>query len=68
MEKQEIIVYALYNKEEDEYLMDNAYIDKELCFASWCTDKDDALKWRLILDEPDKIEVKKIKITYEVID
>lgn len=68
MEKQELIVYALYNKEKDGYLMDNEYIDKELCFASWWTDKDDALKCRSILDEPEQFEVKKVKITYEVID
>lgn len=67
MEKQELIVYALYSKEEDGYLTDDAYVEKELCIAGF-SDKDNTLKWRSVLDEPDEFEIKKVKITYEVID
>lgn len=67
MEKQELIVYALYNKEEDGYLTDDAYVEKEMCIAGY-TDKSNALKWLSTLDEPDEFQIKKVKITYEVID
>ncbi len=66
LDKFEVDVYVLRDVKTDEYLTDGGYTDI-LQFAGYQYSLEKAQQWLDILDFPEEFEIKKMRITREII-
>lgn len=60
--------YVLKKKNENVYLDDADYETKDLLTAYWCDTKHGIEGVKDCMDEPDEWEIKRVKVTYEILE